>query len=230
MTPPRYPVVCIDFDHTLLDSDASEALAFEATMRGAGVADPAVRFPTFDRINTAMWAAVEAGEMAAGDVRLARFRQFVAEERITADPQHLADTYAHGLATCGELFPDALPALQALRATARLALVTNGVSDIQRTRIDRLGIAALFDAIVISSEVGVSKPGGAFFDVVFDALGSPDRSGVLMVGDSLTSDMRGGIDYGLDTCWFNPGGAATDLPVTYEIARLGDLPDIVLGV
>lgn len=230
MTPPRYPVVCIDFDHTLLDSDASEALAFESTMRGVGVDDSATCFPTFDRINTAMWAAVEAGEMAAGDVRLARFRQFVVEERIAADPQLLADTYAHGLATFGHLFPDALPVLQALRVTSRLALVTNGVSDIQRTRIDRLGIAALFDAIVISSEVGVSKPGSAFFDVVFDALGSPDPAGVLMVGDSLTSDMRGGIDYGLDTCWLNPGGAPTDLPVTYEIARLGDLPEIVLGV
>jgi YjjG family noncanonical pyrimidine nucleotidase len=229
VTVPRYPIVCIDLDHTLLDSDTSEAISFDTTLRAAGVPDPAAHLEAFLGINGEMWGAVERGEMAAQDVRLARFRRFVVEEDIAADPAFLADTYAAGLAANGELLPGALEALDRLAGAVRLALVTNGVSDIQRTRMDRLGIGEYFETVVISSEVGVSKPGAGFFDVTFERLGSPARDRVLMVGDSLTSDMRGGIDYGLATCWFNPAGASTDLPVTYEIDDLAELPAVVLG-
>jgi YjjG family noncanonical pyrimidine nucleotidase len=222
-------VVLIDLDHTLLDSDASEAQSYDATLRGVGVADPAEHLDVFLEINGRMWAAVERGEMAAGDVRLARFTEFVERTGIAADPQALADTYAHGLATRGDLFDGAIETLEVVAGMARLALVTNGVSDIQRTRIDRFGLDRFFDLAVVSSEVGASKPGARFFDVVFEGLGIGPTPDVLMVGDSLTSDMRGGIDYGLATCWFNRNGATTELPITYQITRLEELPPIVAG-
>lgn len=225
----RHPIVCLDLDHTLLDSDTSEAISFDSTLRDVGVADPSLHLPAFTAINGEMWAAVERGEMAAADVRLARFTRFVAETGIGADPQHLANTYASGLAGNGDLYPGAIDVLEELSEIVTLALVTNGVSDIQRTRIERLGLGRFFQAVVISSEIGASKPGRAFFDTTFERLGSPRRDGVLMVGDSLTSDMQGGIDYGLDTCWFNRHGAETDLPITYEIDRLEQLPQIVRG-
>jgi YjjG family noncanonical pyrimidine nucleotidase len=226
---PRHPLVLIDLDHTLLDSDASESESFDSTLRGAGVEDPSLHLDVFLEINGRMWAMVERGEMAAGDVRLARFTEFVERTGIGTDPQALADAYALGLATRGDLFPGALETLEAVGGMSRLALVTNGVSDIQRTRIDRLGLEDFFDAIVVSSEIGASKPGAAFFDVVFDLLCTAPDQDVLMVGDSLTSDMRGGIDYGLATCWFNRNGSSTDLPVTYQISRLEELPAIVAG-
>lgn len=229
MSPVRHPIVCLDLDHTLLDSDTSESISFDTTLRGVGVVDPSLHLDVFLAINGEMWAAVERGDMRAEDVRLARFSRFVGQTGIDADPQHLADAYARGLASHGDLFPGALTVLEEISAVATLALVTNGVSDIQRARIERLGIGGFFDAVVISSEIGASKPGRAFFDVTFERLGSPSRDGVLMVGDSLTSDMRGGIDYGLVTCWFNRSGAVTDLPVTYEIASLDELPAIVHG-
>lgn len=229
MSTARHPIVCIDLDHTLLDSETSEAISFDSTLRSAGIEDPSLHLDAFLAINGEMWAAVERGEMAAGDVRLARFRRFVAEEGLDADPAFLADTYAAGLASNGELFPGARDALEALAPIARMALVTNGVSDIQRTRIDRLGIGGYFEVVVISSEIGASKPGAGFFDITFEMLGGPERDGVLMVGDSLSSDMKGGIDYGLDTCWYNPAGATTDLPVTYRITHLDELGPIVAG-
>jgi YjjG family noncanonical pyrimidine nucleotidase len=222
-------VVLIDLDHTLLDSDASEAESYDATLRDVGVGDPARYLEVFLEINGRMWAAVERGEMAAGDVRLARFTEFVERTGIDADPQALADAYAHGLATRGELFDGAIEMLGTIAEMSRLALVTNGVSDIQRTRIDRFDLDRFFDLAVVSSEIGASKPGARFFDVVFDRLDVESGPDVLMVGDSLSSDMRGGIDYGLATCWFNRNGATTDLPVTYEISRLDELPPIVAG-
>lgn len=229
MSRARYPVVLIDLDHTLLDSNASESLSYDATLRGVGVDDPARHLEVFLEINGRMWAMVERGEMAAGDVRLARFTEFVERTDVDADPQALADAYALGLATSGDLFDGAIEMLEAISEIARLALVTNGVSDIQRTRIDRLGLDRFFDLAVVSSEIGVSKPGAGFFDVVFEQLGIEAGPGVLMVGDSLTSDMRGGIDYGLATCWYNPNGATTELAVTHEIAHLAELPPIVAG-
>jgi 2-haloacid dehalogenase len=226
----RHPIVCIDLDHTLLDSETSESLSFDHTLRAVGVEDPSVHLGSFLAINGEMWAAVERGEMAAADVRLARFTRFVDAEGLAADPALLADTYAGGLATNGELFPGARPVLDELAGMARLALVTNGVSDIQRARIDRLGIAEFFEAIVISSEIGASKPAAAFFEETFDRLGSPSREDVLMVGDSLTSDMQGGVDFGIATCWVDRNGGVTDLAITYRIEQLEELPPIVRGV
>lgn len=226
---PRHPVVLIDLDHTLLDSETSESLSFDRTLRSVGVVDPAAHLDTFLEINARMWGLVEAGEMAAADVRLVRFTEFVEREGIDADPAELADTYASGLAAYGELFPGAESVLDELAAVSRLALVTNGVSDIQRARVARLGLARYFDEIVVSSEIGASKPGPAFFDAVFGRLGATPGPEVLMVGDSLTSDMRGGIDYGLATCWYNPARRVTDLPVTYEIDDLAVLPAVVRG-
>ena len=229
MRAPRHPTVLIDLDHTLLDSATSEARAFDHTMAVAGVADPDRHREVYGEINGRMWAAVERGEMAPGDVRLARFREFVATTKIDADPQMMADEYAGGLQRFGELFPGAHEALDRISVASSLALITNGVSDIQRARIDRLRIGSYFAAIVISSEVGVAKPGAGIFDLAFEQLGGPPRDGAVMVGDSLTSDIRGAIDYGLATCWFNPSGASTEVDVTYEIASLDQLPPVVLG-
>lgn len=230
MTAARYPVVCIDLDHTLLDSETSESRAFDHAMEVAGIDDGPTHLPDYLEINGTMWAAVERGEMAPEDVRVSRFERFVAVRGLDADPNLLADAYASGLQSNGDLFPGAHDALAALAEVSSLALITNGVSDIQRARIERLGIESYFDAIVISSEVGVAKPRAGIFDIAFEMLGGPPIEGGLMVGDSLTSDIRGGLDYGLATCWFNPGGLEGHLPVTHQISALVQLPPIVIGV
>ncbi len=112
---------------------------------------------------------------------------------------------------------------------ATLALVTNGIGEVQRARIARTGIGPFFDAIVISGEVGTSKPGAAIFDLTFAELGNPERETTLMIGDNLSSDIVGGIDYGIDTCWYAPADTTTDLAVTHRIDNLLALPSIVSG-
>jgi HAD superfamily hydrolase (TIGR01549 family) len=141
----------------------------------------------------------------------------------------MADDFIYGFATFGDLYPGAWDVLEQLSERATLALVSNGLSEVQRPRIARLGVERLFDAIVISSEVGTTKPGTEIFDIVFGQLGSPPKETALMVGDSLTSDIKGGANYGIDTCWYNPHGktAGPNDRITHEIRKLEELLDLV---
>lgn len=232
---PPYSTILLDLDHTLFDTDASEVLAFEATLLAAGVADPGSFLGEYQRINRALWAAVERHEITPGDVRLARFEQFVAVTGLALDPCVLADAFVIGLAEHGELYEGALGVLDGLAAVASLALVTNGLSEVQRRRIERLGIDRHFDAVIVSAEVGTSKPGTHIFDLTFAALGrADDRTAALMVGDSLSSDMRGGRAAGIATCWYDPHGVGT-VPehaagdVDHRIDALAQLLPLALG-
>lgn len=225
-----YETLLFDLDHTLLDSDASEIAAYAHTMATIGLPDPDDHFERYLRINHAMWAAVERGEIQPSEVRHRRFQQFVDEIGITADPFAMADAFVWGLGAHGDLYEGARDVLDRLAGSARMAMVTNGLSEVQRARIERLDLAEYFDVVVISSEVGATKPRPRIFDITFEQLGSPDKHGTLMIGDSLTSDIRGGSDYEIDTCWFNwrRQPAIAGLEITHEITELAALIDIVL--
>ncbi|MBL8626144.1 MAG: YjjG family noncanonical pyrimidine nucleotidase [Myxococcales bacterium] len=226
-----YATLLLDLDHTLFDSDASEALAFAQALAAVGIDEPARYFPTYDAINRGLWAAVERGELPTAAIKVVRWERLVATAALDADPQVLADAFLIGMGQHGELYPGAREVLAALAARADLALglVTNGLSEVQRARIARLELDAYFDAIVVSSEVGVAKPAPAIFDVAFAQLADPPRASAVMVGDSLTSDLRGGRAAGIATCWFNPHGkpAADRALIDHEIAALAELLALV---
>lgn len=220
-----YTTLLLDFDHTLLDSGAAEVAAFDSTLLGCGIENPPAYFDTYQRINGSLWAAVERGELMPGDVRAKRFELFADEAGLDADPGAMADSFVNGLAMNGDLYPGARAVLEQLAASASLAMVTNGLGEVQRGRIERLDIGRYFDTIVISAEVGASKPGKKIFDITIDRLDHPIKASVLMVGNSLSSDIKGGSDYGLATCWYNPDGkvAGPEDSVTHEIASLAEL-------
>lgn len=222
-----YSTLLFDLDHTLLDSDQSEAAAFEITMRAAG-AEPAEVFAAYQRINRALWAGVERGEVQPADVRTLRFERLFAEVGIDADVEEMATLFVRSLGANGDLYPGAADLLTDLHGKARLGLVTNGLSDVQRARLQRLDIARHFDSIVISSEVGVTKPRPEIFDIALDQLGHPPKAEVLMIGDSLTSDIRGGSDYGIATCWYNPKARSSNgISVTHDIRDLSEVPALL---
>ncbi|MEO6569981.1 MAG: YjjG family noncanonical pyrimidine nucleotidase [Ilumatobacteraceae bacterium] len=227
----RYTTLLFDLDHTLLDSDASEVDAYAHTMDTIGLADPDVHFDRYVSINQTMWRAVERGELEPGDLRHQRFQAFTEQLLIDADPFAMADAFVWGLGAHGALYEGAREVLEQLSAVATLAMITNGLSEVQRARIDRLDLAGYFDAIVISSEVGATKPRPEIFEHAFELLGQPPKSTTLMIGDSLTSDIRGGTDFGIDTCWFNPHGrtAGPHDRVTHEIRRLDQLVPLATG-
>lgn len=217
-----------DFDHTLFDSDASEALAFDHALTNADA--PSDLFATYRTINTTLWADVEAGLLTPTEVRTLRFARLVEQASLDLDPAALADAFTAGMQEFGELYPGAVDVITELKERGPVVMVTNAIGEIQRRRIERLGIAPLFDAIVISSEVGVSKPAPGIFDHAFNAIDALELgpflpSSTLMIGDSLTSDMAGGIAAGLATCWFNPHGKRRDhaVLIDHEISRLDQL-------
>lgn len=228
----RYTHLLFDLDHTLLDSHESERLAYAHTMAAIGLADPDDHFDRYVTINQAMWVAVEAGDLQPSEVRHRRFERFIAEVGVDADPHAMADAFVFGLGNFGELYEGAHGVLETLAAQHTLAMITNGLSEVQRARIERLGLADYFHTVIISSEVGVTKPRREIFDLAFAGLGNPGIENALMIGDSLTSDIAGGRNAGIDTCWYNPRRlprSDTDI-VTHEIDDLGSLEAIVTGV
>ena len=136
----------------------------------------------------------------------------------------MGDRYVWGLGNNGGLYPGAREMLDSLASSATLALITNGIGEVQRTRIERLAIDQYFSSVVISGEVGKAKPGTEIFDIVFEQLGGPDKETALIIGDNLGSDIQGGINFGIDTCWFNPEGRDSNgMTITHEIVDLSAL-------
>ncbi len=231
MEPRTYSTVLLDFDHTLLDSDTSEIEAYKLTLRNQGVADPMRYFDIYNRINMGLWAAAERGEILPKDVKATRFELMAEELDCAWDADQMAEDFVVGFASYGDLYPGAIELLEALTGRVSLALISNGLSEVQRPRIARLGIEKHFDAIVISAEVGTTKPGGRIFDITFDLLGNPPKDTAVIVGDRLASDIRGGADYGIATCWYNPNGhtPGPDDIITHEIQSLDQVLDLVVA-
>jgi YjjG family noncanonical pyrimidine nucleotidase len=226
-----YSTVLLDFDYTLLDSDASSRAAFRHLMAACGFDDPTEHFPVFEAINTALWRQVEEHTLTPDEVHVSRFDLLSPKVGSPLSPQEMADIYSEGMGANGELYPGAAELLDTLAGRASLAMVTNGVGAIQRARVARLDLDQYFDAIVISGEVGTAKPGSEIFDITFDLMGRPSKADVLMVGDSLSSDIRGGSEFNIDTCWYNPHGASagSGASPTHMIKALEGLSGIVFS-
>jgi YjjG family noncanonical pyrimidine nucleotidase len=225
VTGQRYSTFLLDLDHTLFDSDASELAAFSQAMTLAGITALAGHADAFRRINLELWAAVERGELTPQTVKTRRFERLVEEAGLVTDHVAMAEAYALGLAENGGLYRGACEVLDTLQQHAKVALVTNGLSEVQRRRIERTGLGRYLDAVVISAEVGIAKPAREIFDIAIRQLGSPPKESVVMVGDNLASDMRGGASYGIATCWFNPKGVKADPAdrISHEIGALEEL-------
>ena len=226
-----YDWLLLDADGTLFDYDRAEATALQRSMEAAGHPFHASYLPAYAEINGQLWQSLEQGGISPERLRVRRFELWAEAIGVRIDAGRFSRVYLRHLAGCSDLIPGAEETLRALAGRLGMLIITNGLREVQRSRLANSAIAGYVGGIVISEEVGAAKPAGAIFDAAFACMGQPDRSRVLMVGDSLTSDMQGGCDYGIDTCWYNPHGAPRrpELPVTREIARLSELLEIVLA-
>lgn len=214
-----YTALLFDLDHTLLDSDASEALAFAHALGDVGVDEPARYLPAYLAINRALWVQVERGEITPGFLRVERFARLVAATGIEASAEGLADAFVYGLGEFGELYAGVPAMLDALAAVpgVSLAIVTNGLSEVVRARVRRLALARYFPIIAVSSELGTAKPAPAIFEHALAGLGAAKHA-ALIIGDSLSSDMQGGRNAGIATCWYNPRRQGASALVDHDIA------------
>lgn len=224
----HYPWLWFDADETLFDYSQAEASALQHAFTALGLPFEDAYLKLYREINQRLWQALERREITQADLRPRRFELLLQAIHQDASIDRISSTYLDHLATCAELNEGAYEVLETLSKTCRIAIVTNGLSSVQRGRLACSVIQPFVGELVISEEIGAAKPGAAFFEVVSARTGHPDKRDVLLIGDSLTSDMRGGVDYGIDTCWYNPSGQPLpDLPITYEIHHLRDLLDML---
>lgn len=227
----RYSTILFDADNTLLDFDRSEREALFDALRFMGVKPRDEMIPVYSAINVAHWKKLERGEITKTELRSARFVKFFEQYGIKADAQRMADAYTEFLSTKSYLMEGALEVCEMLAKHCRLYVITNGIASVQVGRFDPSPLFPLFSGVFISEEIGVEKPARAFFDAVATGISDFDPADTLVVGDSLTSDIQGGINAGIDTCWFNRKDerAPSDMPITYTVNSLKDLPALILG-
>jgi 2-haloacid dehalogenase len=225
----KYKWLLFDADGTLFDYDKAEAAQLERTFRQmAGWFEPEY-VQVYRQINQQIWQEFEAGRISQAVLRVKRFELLFAALKVEADPAAFSARYLKNLGEGTDLIEGAEETVKALHGQVGLLVITNGLKEVQTARLARSGIGGYFAHVVISEEVGAAKPDKGIFDAAFDKMHGPRKDEVLIVGDGLSSDIRGGHDYGIDTCWFNPGRKPRDLdlPIRYEIARLSDLLTIV---
>ncbi len=221
-----YTWFLFDADDTLFDYDKAESVALSETFAQFGCAFAAAYLDAYHAINAQLWRDFERGALEQERIKVLRFeRLFSAIDVSIPDVAAFSTRYLENLGSCTYLLDGAETVIAALRGTVHLALITNGLQSVQRPRLERSSIGDAFEVVVISEEVGCSKPRPGIFDVAFARMGHPRKDEVLIIGDSLTSDIRGGSDYGIDTCWFNRSGAPrpTDVTITHEIRALAEL-------
>ncbi len=220
-----YRWIFLDADNTLLDYHRAEKQALTESLQAFGFTCIPARHERYRQINKACWQDLEAGRTTRQEMRLARFRSFFEAEGLQVDIDGFADTYQQALAAQAHLLEGARHLVENLSVRYRLALVTNGIATIQRPRLKQSGLAAFFQAVVMSEEAGHAKPHPAFFRRALSITGQPPPRDVLMVGDNWQADIEGAHHMGMHTCWFNPerlprpGG----MRPTLEIQALGEL-------
>ena len=227
----RYRWIVFDADGTLFDYDRAELGALAQTFRQYGLNFNADVHRLFGEINKPLWVEFEQGRLSTQRLRVQRFEELAAALEVDFCASDVSDDYLLNLGAQSALLPGAEGLVEDLSRDHGLALATNGIAAVQRSRFSASSIKQHFKALVISDEIGVAKPDPGFFSELFSRIGDPDRSEVLMVGDSLSSDIAGGFGFGIDTCWFNPTGQSNGSLVTptYVISDLSEILEIARG-
>ena len=211
----KYYCILFDADNTLLNFDAAESKALAETLVNYGIEPDAETVQTYRTINEELWRQLEKGQIRREKLLNERFSRFLKAIDAAGDGAEMNRYYLEQLST----HPDLMN-----------AEVSNGVHKVQTRRLAESGVSNFMEDVFISEKLGCEKPGARIFDAALRALGVENREHVLMVGDSLTSDIQGGANAGLDTCWFNPNHTENPGKVipTYEIASLEELYPLVM--
>ena len=219
----KYPVVLIDLDDTLLDFGAASDSSLRNLFAELGHPLSDAEVARFEEINGACWKALERKEITRAELSKKRFADFSAELGLTdIDPLDLNSRFRLGLSKSAVLIPGALELCRTLSEKVDLYVVTNGFIDTQAQRMKAAGLEGLFKGVFASHAMGYEKPDARYFDAVFEAIGRDKIPQTILLGDSLSSDMKGGRAYGLTTCWFNPKGKEDTVGCDHQIGRLED--------
>ena len=215
----------LDLDDTILDFHKAERIAITKTIREYGVEPTEEVLSRYHTINKWHWEQLELGTMNREEVLVGRFAMLFQEYGITVDAVAVARAYEKNLSIGHYFLPGAEEAVDRLHRKYRLFLTSNGTASVQKGRMTSANLYRFFEKVFVSQEIGHNKPAKAYFDACFAQIPDFDPAKAMIVGDSLSSDILGGINAGIKTCWVNPTHAAAKKGITpdYEIEALHQL-------
>ena len=218
-----------DLDDTLLDFHKAEAWALRQALSQSGIAPTDAIAARYSEINQSQWELLEEKKLTREQVLIRRFQLLFQELGVHASCEETQHCYENMLAKGHDFMPGAPELLELLKGHYQLYLVSNGTAMVQDCRLRDSSIEKYFQGIFISERIGVDKPQKEFFDRSFATIPDFDPSQAMIIGDSLTSDIRGGNNAGIQTCWYNPKHKPrrAEIHVNYEISDLMELPKLL---
>ncbi len=231
----QYQYLLFDADNTLFDFTKAEYLSFRDTCSACNVGYSEELYEQYSAINDRLWKLLEQGGIKLDALKIERFRELLLKNGFADDDVTLSkalemrDSYMANLAMQTCMIDGAEDICRKLAEKYELYIVTNGISRIQRSRFGRSVLKPYFRDLFISEEIGAGKPAPEYYDHVLRTIGCAEKGAYLAIGDSLTSDCAGAVNYGLDICYFNPKNRPDGgLKMTYTIQHLSELEAILL--
>lgn len=226
----KYEWLLFDVDNTLLDFSAASKSSLYKTFEDYEMLCTEEIYKLYKTENAKVWIDFEDKKIDTATLKKIRFAGFFDLMGIRhIDPFEFNTAYIENMVAVSEVYPGAPELIERLAKDYKVSIITNGLKEAQRPRLKKVGMIDLFDSIVVSDEIGVAKPDIRFFEYTYDTLPSPpDKSTILVIGDNLMSDILGGINFGVDTCWIShKKDNNTDLEPTYVIDSVFELEDIL---
>ena len=221
--------IFIDLDDTIFDFHKSEAAALSGMLCKLNISPTPEILSLYSKINRMGWERLERGERTRDRILVERFELLFAELKSDASPTDAQYLYEGNLSREYQYIEGAEELILSLHGKYKLYLASNGTARVQDSRIEKSGISKYFDGIFISERIGHNKPNREFFEKCFDTIPNFSKEEAIIVGDSLTSDILGGNNAGIRTCWYNPHGKPirADIPASYEIREFRELPELL---
>ena len=223
------PIVLLDLDNTILDFNTAERRALSRAFETIGVPYSEEIAALYHKINIRHWEMLEDGVLTRAQVLVQRYEALYRELGIAGDAARTQELYEGFLAEGHWFMPGAEEMLKRLSGKCRLFICSNGTQRVQDGRITSAGIAPYFERIFISEHMGSDKPSPRYFARCFAQIPDFDRGRTIILGDSLTSDIRGGKNAGILSCWYNPAGKDNpgEIRPDYEIRALGEFEGLL---
>lgn len=221
-----YELILLDADRTLWDFDKSEVDSITKALIDNGIKDNIKEMiDSYKEINKELWKLYEEGKFDKKKIPAERFNRLFYKYELNLDGAEFGKQYLNNLSQCGDVLEGALELCMYLKGKYTIAIVTNGIKEVQESRMLHSPLKNYFENVIISDVVGVPKPDPGIFEYALEQVGHFEKDKILMVGDSLSSDIKGGMNFGIDTCWFYPEGKEEGIKseATYTIYSLDEL-------
>ena len=224
----EYTSLFLDLDNTLLDFSMAEKVAIRKVLIKHNLPSNDFAVSTYSEINRTYWERFERGEIEKSDIFEGRFKTFLEHFNVSGDTKAISEDYFFELSQGYYVEDGAFDILNYLKSKGyKLYATTNGISLTQYNRIKGSGLDVYFDGVFVSEDANHQKPEKEYFQYVIENIPEKNKENILIIGDSQSSDILGGINSGIDTCWFNPNNQIPKYKSQFEIKSLYELKNIL---